>query len=238
MKCKFCNEEKKLIKAHAIPESFFRPLRDGNTPPKLVTNKTGVYPKKSPIGIYDTTILCRDCEDQFGPWDDYAQLLLLQKFQNADKLKHNGKEVGYKVLSFDYNKLKLFFISVLWRAHASSQPFYSRIKLGPFADIAKDHIINKDPGSPDDFAVILAYFEEPIGMSNFDPFIEKYDGLNYYRFYMAGFCPVIKVDHRIPTDTFRELSIGRTTELFFVKRDFMKSKELSLANKILKANKK
>lgn len=73
MKCQYCGEDKKLIKAHIIPESFFKPLRaDNGDVPYLMTDLQGEFPKKSPIGVYDKTILCRDCEDQFAQWDEYG----------------------------------------------------------------------------------------------------------------------------------------------------------------------
>ena len=57
MICRGCNQDKKLVKAHIIPESFFRGLRGEKEPAKILSNRKDFYPKKSPIGIYDTEIL-------------------------------------------------------------------------------------------------------------------------------------------------------------------------------------
>jgi hypothetical protein len=81
MTCKLCGQDKKLVKAHVIPASFFRPLRSEKNSPLLIT--AGNYVKRAPIGVYDKTILCEACEKQFGIWDDYAQSLLIQNFQKA-----------------------------------------------------------------------------------------------------------------------------------------------------------
>ncbi len=72
MICQYCGETGKLIKAHVIPAAFFRRLRDGQDPPRLLTNKEKEYPKRMPIGVYDSNILCEACESRFGDWDDYA----------------------------------------------------------------------------------------------------------------------------------------------------------------------
>ena len=50
MKCQYCGENKKLIKAHIIPESFFKPLRtDKSDVLYLMNDLLGEFPKKSPI---------------------------------------------------------------------------------------------------------------------------------------------------------------------------------------------
>jgi hypothetical protein len=55
--CRLCRQPKKLIQAHVIPEAFFREMRVGDGAPPLLV-KTGEYPRRSPIGVYDQTILC------------------------------------------------------------------------------------------------------------------------------------------------------------------------------------
>jgi hypothetical protein len=72
---KGCYRDVKLIKAHAIPEAFFVGLRHEQNPPRIITDNSGVFPKKAPIGVYDNGILCRDCEDRFQNVDDYGQKL-------------------------------------------------------------------------------------------------------------------------------------------------------------------
>ena len=114
MKCKFCGKNIKLIKAHIIPEGFFRLLRFGDKPPELHSNKEGVYPKKSPIGVYDKGILCSECDNAIGIWDNYAQDLLLNSFSESCALFQGDVKLGYKIDKYDYEKLKLFFLSVLW----------------------------------------------------------------------------------------------------------------------------
>jgi hypothetical protein len=74
MKCRFCEKESKLIKAHIIPEVFFRLARGDD----MLTNiSTGKRPQKSPIGAYDKGILCADCEKCFGEADSYTASFLI-----------------------------------------------------------------------------------------------------------------------------------------------------------------
>ena len=47
-RCRLCGETRALLKAHVIPEAFFRELRDGSTAPLLVTSSPNGFPKKAP----------------------------------------------------------------------------------------------------------------------------------------------------------------------------------------------
>jgi hypothetical protein len=67
------------------------------------------YPKRSPKGIYDNTILCGNCERIFSPWDDYAQSLILRNIENNNYIIEDEIKVCFVIEDFDYLKLKLFY---------------------------------------------------------------------------------------------------------------------------------
>jgi hypothetical protein len=232
--CKYCGQEKKLIDAHIIPEAFFRPLLNEKDPPRLMTDIAGIFPKRIRKGLYDKTILCRECEDNFAPWDDYGQLILLRRLKDAKAIRRGGEIVGLVFPNYDYAKLKLFFISVLWRASVSKHRFYEKIQLGPFESHAKELIERKDPGLPDNFSVTLAHFEEKIGMVPFDPYREKYFGVNFCRFYLGGYVALIKTDKRPSPSPIGDLALGKSDELYIISRRFIQSLELNIAKHIFK----
>ncbi len=232
--CRFCGKERTLIRAHIIPESFFRPLRDPSGPPRLMTDTKGIYPKRFPIGVYDKGILCRECEDRFAATDDYGQLLLLRSLSEAEPITQEGKTIALVFKRFDYTKLKLFVLSVLWRASVSRHPFYEKIALGPYEDRIREMFERGDPGPPDDFAVTFAHFEEKLGLLPFDPYREKYDGINYCRMYMGGYVVLVKVDHRNAPAPIGELALGKTPELYVISREFRNSQEVNVAKNIIK----
>ena len=232
MACKFCKEEKKLIKAHVIPEGFFRRVRDGQVSPLIGTNKKGEYTKRSPIGVYDKTIVCGDCEGIWGDWDSYAQEFLGNFPLGGQPLYADGQKIGYRIDSYDYRKLKLFFVALLWRASASEQSFFSRIALGPFEEQAKQMISQGDPGPSGQFAVTLAKFEDPVATSMLDPHPEKWSGVNYCRFYLGGYVAYIKVDTRTGALPLKDFEISPERPLYVILRDLRRSKELLLMQNI------
>jgi hypothetical protein len=231
--CKFCGSESKLIKAHIIPAGLFRRLQKGDKPLELMTNKAGEHIKKAPIGVYDRTIVCGKCEKIWQEWDEYAQQLLTDGPLNGRIIYHENKALCYVVDSYDYQKLKLFFISLLWRAAVSSHPFFSKVSIGEFEDIAKWHIVSRAPGNSSDFSITLARFENPLAKPILDPHTEKFSDVNYVRFYLSGYIAYIKVDHKPAPMPLAVITLSEKTPLYILCRDFTKSKELDLMRKII-----
>ena len=104
MICRLCGKDKKLVESHIIPKKFYTPLFVEKQSPRIISNKPGFYPKKSPSGIYDK-IVCVECERIFSPWDDYAQKVLLTQNSKVEYLKYNDKKIAYiKIYQFQSKK--------------------------------------------------------------------------------------------------------------------------------------
>jgi hypothetical protein len=239
MICCYCRQDKKLIRAHIIPEGFFRRLREGQRPLNILTNTPGEYPKKSPIGVYDRNILCDKCEKIFGGWDGYAQKLLADEPLHGKPIQDGTSWIGWEVSEYDYTRLKLFFISLLWRASVSKHAFYQKINLGSFEEKAKELIAQKNPGTSEEFGVLLAKFDHPLGSTILDPHPAKIPKdycfkVNYYQFYLASYIAYIKVDKRKTPSQMSCLLLKEGQPLIILGRDFIKSKELPLIRTIVK----
>jgi hypothetical protein len=178
-----------------------------------------------PVGIYDSSILCGDCDQKVSPWDAYAQELLLHQFSDATALQVNQQKVGWRIKSFDYPRLKLFFISLLWRASVSKQPFYKRISVGPFENHLRSMILNEEPGNAQDFAVLLGRFDELWLTAMLDPHPEKFDGVSFVRFYLTGFVALIKVDQRAAPSQLAGFCMRDNAPLIVIVRSFHDSKD-------------
>jgi len=234
MKCKFCGNESNLIEAHVIPAGFFRRIKQQDKRAlEIITNRAGECTKKAPLGVYDKTIVCYSCERIWQEWDNYAQQLLADKPLNGRARYHDGKKICYIVDNFDYRKLKLFFISVTWRASVSSHQFFSRISLDQFEDIAKQHIMNVDPGEREDFSIVVSKFNHPLAKGIFDPYMYQNSGVKYIRFYLASYMADIKVDHKPTPNRLSKLTMAENRPLYIICRDFEESKELILAKKLI-----
>ncbi len=247
MECKFCLKDKKLIDAHIIPRCFFEAMRDqkDNRPFQLLSNTQNEHSHKLWIGSYDKNILCEDCEKVFQKYDDYACKILLSNVNNSDYiLNPNGNKIGYKLENVDYEKLKLFFLSVLWRASVSKRKEFQKVNVNrAFEDCLKIMIENFNPGSTNNFLVVIRRFIDNLG-KNFlmDPYKLRIDGINFYRFYLgAGYEFHIKVDKRDfkKSDVLYALALRSGSPLYIPFRDnLLSSKEFPILKDILSKSKK
>ena len=230
--CRFCGQPAKLVKAHAIPEAFFRAIGTGRDVPLLISNANdSLFPKKQPIGVYDSGILCDVCERLFDQVDAYGIKVLLRLFpETLQSLHRMGDLVGHKCAGVDQDRLKRFFIATLWRASVSTQVFYNRVRLGPrYEEAAKQAVL--DGPLSDDFGVILSRWEfsernKSLVTGLMDPFRERWSGVNAYRFYFGEFVAYVKVDRRPFPPDLAPFALTASPDVMVASRNFEKSKDL------------
>lgn len=230
-RCRLCDQEHQLIRAHAIPESFFRVLRSEGETPLLVSNAKDPFPKRAHIGVYDTGILCSDCEKKFGHVDSYASEVLITRFEQLFRPIVHGERVALQAQGVDQQMLLRFLVATLWRASVSTHQFYRRVRLGKY-EIEAKRAIDLGAPMPETFAAVLSAWPAPKGdvfsaYGLMDPFPEKWDGVNAYRVYLGRVVAYIKVDRRPFSYPLRDLALGRYDVLSIVQRDFVASKDFS-----------
>lgn len=230
--CRLCRQKKFLIKAHIIPAGFYRPLKTEKTVPEIHTNIEGAFPQRSPVGIFDRNILCRECDALMGPWDQHAQNILLKDIPEESSIFHHRKRVAYQITKFDYKRLKLFFVSLLWRASISTHVFFKRISLGSQEEILRDMILNQRPGSLKSYPVTLARFENPAANGILDPHPEVFDDVKFCRFYLTGYVVYIQVDDKPPPSFLGDFAIKENEPITVIMRNFAESKDGALMLRI------
>jgi hypothetical protein len=239
MKCRMCGENRKLIDAHIIPRSFYEPLKENGQIPRIITDKAGVYPKRSQTGAYDKEIVCGSCEQIFSPWDGYGYTFLFQDLDDANYIWDRQRALAYNFGKCDVEKLKLFFLSVLWRASVSKQDIFRDVQLGPFEEKLRGLLWRGDSVDNSEFAIALSKFDAPANKTGIlAPDRTRYHGVNHYRFYMAGYMAVIKVSNLRASETFEKLYLFPGKNVYCIIRDFEKSGEYkALINAVLNAEK-
>lgn len=238
MKCKFCGNNKKLIKAHIIPECFFVIVNESDETSKLITEDPNIPPKRSQIGVYDQNLVCLECEKKFGKYDDYAINFFKNKSITKNEIRQNNKVHGFIIESFDYTLLKLFFISLLWRASESSQEFFKHIKADPFHEKLKQHISTQDPGTIHDFSVMIWKFDDnPDKICILSPLDKRFEGVRCYHFFFYGFHCLVKVSSiNFPTILHKYL-LSPNKQLFIGSRAHKGSTYYNLVAQMVKRQK-
>lgn len=192
--CKLCeNPVIKLVDSHIIPESFYL-QEDGKGVNSRILSIDD-YPRKSPQGVYDQ-IVCRECEQSFGSWDDYASRILKQaQPDHVHKHPETGSVFAYEYKNVDYKNLKLFFLAVLWRAHASKKGIFDKFKLpealaATLCEIVKSGIVP----NAEEWSVFVGKSDQQIANVLAEPVLEEIEGAQFSRIYLPGYVVHIKLD--------------------------------------------
>jgi hypothetical protein len=235
--CKLTGQTGPPVKAHVIPKAFYECPPQSEGPYKLISGASDTFPKKVPIGIYDNTMVTKDGESRFGPWDDYASQVLLQRFNEFLPIRNGSETSAWSLSNVDYKVLKLFALSVLWRAHASSQPVFRKVKLGTHEPIIRNLLLRGDPASEEEYSVVIArWIDEQFGPVFMDPFCEKYEGVNYYRIYCGRYVLYVKADKQKTGPTFKDIQLSPGRQLYVMARVLRVSKEWSLMVRLAHEN--
>jgi len=241
-RCRLCGEERELVKAHAIPEAFFRVLRSGGETPLLISDAPHPFPRRAPIGVYDTGILCGECERTFDRVDSYAAEVLITRFEELFKPVRFGERIALQAEGIDQELLLRFLVATLWRASVSTHPFYTRVQLGRYeaeakmaADVAYE--------LPSMFAAVLSAWpvlanDGSVVHGLMDPFAERWDGVNAYRLYLGRVVAYIKVDRRPFRSPLVDLTLRRHDLTFVIQREFAASKDFAAMVKTAKQSRK
>jgi hypothetical protein len=231
--CKFCDQERQLIRAHIIPESLY-PFEEGQKRAPLIylVPKPHYQSSRSPTGIYDLNLVCEQCERRFALWDDAAHRVLGRE-SKWDLGLGTVADPAALVTQGSYERLKLFFISLLWRAHSTTQPMFQHVRLGPWAERAKQHILEKNPGTADEFAVFLErYIDLKFCGAILDPRPQTLLGCRFYRFHLGQCIAHIKVDSRKVRAPFEELILKPGGRTVAIARRLEGAPELAVMRKI------
>jgi hypothetical protein len=122
----------------------------------------------------------------------------------------------------------------LWRAAVSTQRFFRRVNIGPFEPDLRNAILRSDPGYKDFFSVLLACFVDmPTKIAIMDPFKERYEQVNYYRFYLGNYIAYVKVDRQRTPAVFEQFALAPDNPLTIVARNFDRSKEKVVMRKLI-----
>lgn len=192
--CKLCQRPKESLEnSHIIPDAFWRKVKG-----VAQGKKNGLYismeKHKNQYGqdTHTEELLCWDCEQKLSTnLENYAVKLCLQNPSNIG-ITITKQENSRLLSGVNYEKLKLFQLSVLWRASVSTKNIYSGIKLIPAEEerirqalyelkpLAKHEYgcimsllwINKDQKTTrESKAFMISPYAHPAGQHNFFVFV-------------------------------------------------------------------
>jgi len=165
MKCRLCLKDKKLIKAHIIPDFMHQKLYDSEHKLlKVQYSKLG-NSKKISTGEYDKDILCAECDNKISKYESYASKVIYggsflnEKMPNFQIMRNQFGLESTFITNVDYNEMKIFLLSILWRGSITKRSNYNDIALSSKdEEIIRQQILNEQAGEPFEFPCLLMTF--------------------------------------------------------------------------------
>ncbi len=200
--CRFCGQETELVSSHIIPDFLFRYVKDKDGSIQRVNINSDNLSRKVKQGYFtDEKFLCRDCDNRiFSGWEVRASNFLrrsvypvMEKVERQFGVKDVHNEL---ITGLDYKQLKLFVLSVLWRAHHSEQAFFSKVDIGQHGPIIKEMLLRGDPGEQDLYEIamlgIIDVTGKPFGLI-VEPEVVENNGQHVCRFIMGSIAYLINL---------------------------------------------
>jgi len=184
--------------------------------------------------------LCDRCDRGIGVWDQYGTEVFIRELKQFKPLKQGAGVIGFSRPEYDYERLKLFLLSVLWRAGASSREEFKRVKLGPHVGIIGQMLLTGSAGPAQQYSPVLSAFTVNNALPDFaipimDPFHERWNGVNAYRLSFGVFTAYIKVDSRSLPQQLERFILLPAQPLLVIARNYASSSEASVSRDIVRA---
>ncbi|MEY9717845.1 hypothetical protein ABIA22_000335 [Sinorhizobium fredii] len=224
--CKLTGKTGKFVKCHLIPKALTKP----DTAGMPFTEFDGLQPKKVFSSWYDTTIVTREGEDVLADLDNWA-IAYLRKSRlvwsgwgpvttMADAFQKVPFGTGQGVREVEVPEptmLKLFFLSLLWRAAVSRRPGFRDISL-PEEEVAllTEALLSGDPQGANFFPTSLVQIYTLGDIHNHTPVMDrksvpelngvpKHD-IDFVRFYFDGLVAHLNIN--LPYDGDGAIFVG------------------------------
>jgi hypothetical protein len=151
MRCRLCNRDSKVVASHIVPEFLYKALYDEKHRFIELSLKQGERDRLKQKGLREP-LLCEQCEQKLSVHEDYMS-----------KLMHGGVPVSIdpdgehlRLSGLDYQKLKLFQLSILWRASVSNLKPFAEVDLGPHEAKIQEMLLCDEPGSAASYGCVMS----------------------------------------------------------------------------------
>ena len=186
MICTLCKTDTELRNSHIIPRFMHKPLFDKNG--RFIESSTdATISERTTQKQLKHELLCCDCEQKIGRWENYARDLLYNKSS-----KPQVYDIARVFSGVDYKKFKLFQLSLLWRASVSTLPFFENVQLSssPHEENIRMMLLEEQPGKYYEYGCILVFSQNKELRKIVDILIEpnafRYETFRGYKFCLNG----------------------------------------------------
>jgi len=172
MTCKFCHQDKSLIRAHLLPDGLISTITSCKSKTLVkVDLASGASKRKSTLEL-DSNILCQECDGKLGVFDE--ELVRFIRSWRSSPIRHQEIDMQANpptaTIKCNSNKLLLSLITILLRFSFSEK--YSSLSIGTYENTFVSWLkMGKLPEDSERFfsAITLGYaVEDPEGDGKVD----------------------------------------------------------------------
>ena len=204
--CKLSGKLGRFVRSHLLPKAVTRPSIHGN---RLIESGRGLAPRTRWDSWYDDELVTREGEDILARYDSWAirelsRLQLIWKswgpatsFAESIVVKEGMPTFGLRKVSCENaSMLRLFFLSLLWRAAATARTEFKDVQMAS-GDLERLRrmVRGGDPNPLDFYPTTLLQIASRGPMHNLvpiemDSMVDTGDGvirrIHVFRFYFDG----------------------------------------------------
>lgn len=183
--------------SHIIPEFIFSGMYDKKHRFLEVCDVDAGKIKLGQKGFREK-LLCVDCESYINRYERHARRLFVDELPQRE----SPKSLKVRIENLDYGLLKLFLLSVLWRASVSSLSMFKHVELGPHEEKIRTMLKSDNPATPGNYPCViipLMFKGQHLKGYMVEPTHARIEGHKCYRFVFGGFVFMIYVSsHGVP----------------------------------------
>lgn len=203
--CRWCSKGTELIRAHIIPRAFYAAIKGKADKMLVLRPDAKKYTEVSQSGIFDSGILCAECDGLLGKLDEYGLTVFKKPPTDSDLVFDvNRIPVGYSLPCSDIRRAQKFLLSVLWRASVTTHDFFKHVKLGPkYEDTIREIVSTDGKVNEADFEfIVIRFFDNPYDGGLMPPWRGRYPDVVGYNLYLPYYNFIIRADKRQFSDPF------------------------------------
>ncbi len=231
--CRLTGTRGRFVRSHLLPLALTRPDTPGMP---LVQYNSGSHPTRRWTSWFDDRLVIREGEDILSDLDNWAIRILRQKkllwsgWGAAASLQEeytpiDGTPWGIRrVEGIDPRRLRLFFLSLLWRAAATSRPEFREVELpAEHVETIGRMLRDGEPGALEFYPTTLTQLSTRGLAQNIVPLaqqkkIPNLPGLGhrtmpFFRFYLDGLVAHVNRQVTGSIDQFRPGLVGEDDSL-------------------------
>jgi len=150
--CKLClRPEETLRNSHIIPEFNYLTCYDEKHRFHVLSTSGPKHDRYQQMGIREH-LLCQTCETHLSKYEGYAKTSV---FEDGLSLRSRN-EFAMELDGVDYEKFRIYGLSLLWRMSVSTLPMFREVKLGPHEEVIRSHVRSGVAPPPDKYPFLLA----------------------------------------------------------------------------------